>query len=174
MSPDMLGAIERLLREPTVGLPLALLVLTLVAWLAWPRTAGRAPARRAGGWTPPQTDLVSRTYFALADGEYSRMLEVVDDRFNEAVARGRGRPLDELPRTARGARSAGVPDAPILRRVHRDLVGLRATAVARESRFYLRWAFWRSEAEERDRFLSAIDHQIDRADSLIRTLEQNA
>ena len=174
MTPDVLTAVGSLLREPTVGLPLALLVVTLVAWLAWPRSAAATPARRAGGWSPPQRDLVSRTYFALADGEYSRMLDVLDDRFGEAVARGRGRPLRSLPRTLRAARKAGVPDAPTLRRVHRDLLGLRASAVARESRFYIRWAFWRSEAEERDRFLSAVDRQIDRADSLIRALEQNA
>jgi hypothetical protein len=174
MTPDLLGTLTSLLREPTVGLPLALLLGTLVAWLAWPRGAGRAPSRRGGVWSPPRRDLVSRTYFALADGEYSRMLDVLDDRFAEAVARGRGRSLSELPRSSWGARGAGVPDAPALRRVHRDLLGLRATAVARESTFYIRWAFWRSEAEQRDRFLSAIDRQIDRTDTWIRTLEQKA
>ncbi|MCI4350221.1 MAG: hypothetical protein L3K15_01735 [Thermoplasmata archaeon] len=173
MSGDALSALSSLFREPTLGLPIALLVIALALWLAWPSSARRAPARRAGGWSPPSTDLVSQTYFALANGEYSRVLEEVDDRFAAAVERGRGQPIDRLPRTRSAGARQGISDAVELRRCHRELIGLRASAISRESRFFVRWAFWRTEADDRSRFLRAIDREIERATSWIRTLENH-
>jgi hypothetical protein len=172
VSGDPLSTLSSLLREPTLGVPLAVLVLALVVWMVWPSSAPRAPGRRAGGWSPPATDLVSQTYYALANGEYSRVLEEVDDRFAIAVEHGRGRPVDRLPRTRSGGARQGISDAVELRRCHRELVDLRASAISRESRFYVRWAFWRSEADDRARFLRSVDREIEQAASWIRTLEK--
>jgi hypothetical protein len=172
VSGDALSTLAALLREPTLGLPMAVLLVALGLWLFWPSSAPRSPGRRAGGWSPPATDLVSQTYYALANGEYSRVLEEVDDRFAAAVEHGRGEPLDRLPRTRSGGARRGIPDAVELRRCHRELVGLRASAISRESRFYIRWAFWRREADDRARFLRAIDREIGNAASWIRTLEK--
>ena len=161
MSDPLLSALAAFFLEPTVGLPLLFTVWALAAWVLWaPPTTETKPSALRRSWFPPDADLASWVYYALADGKYTRVLDAAADRLDTAFQGRYAFPLNHLPLTDWGARRHGVPRARELRRLHRLMSATRIRANDRESRFFVRWGFWRSaEADEAD-FLSRVDLAI--------------
>jgi len=172
VTDPVVAAIEALFLEPTLGIPILITVWALLAWVLWPpATSERRPGALRKSWFPPEADLPSRVYFALADGHYSRVLSALAQRLDEAVRSRYHLSLYRLPVTRWGARRRGVPEAPALRRVLRGISSLHARALERESRFYVRWRFWRTPEFDEDDFLLRVDGALNAAGGWIRQLE---
>ena len=174
MTEPILSAIESLFLEPTFGIPVLVTVWALVAWVAWvPPVGERRPSGLRRSWGPPNEDLPSQVYYALADGRYSSVLDAAAARFDEAVQQHRGRSAYSLPITRRGAIRAGIPESRELRRTVRAISSVHARAMEREGRFFIRWRFWRSREADEAEFLRRVDAAIARAADWSNYLEEN-
>lgn len=158
MSGSVLDFILAFFTEPTLGLPILFTGWAALAWVLWsPAASERRPAVLRRSWFPSDADLASYVYYALSDRRYSRILGAATARLDEAVHARHGRGLAALPLTVWGAERAGIPEAPELRGVGRALNEARASALARESRFFVQWHFWRTPEDDEARFLSRVD-----------------
>jgi len=167
-SPD-LGRLLYLLTEPTLGVPILISLVAMVAWLWWsPRPLERPPLVRRT-WFAPTTDPVSLVYYALADGRYSAVLATVYERLDRACERAHGIVIAQIP--IFHAEQTGVAQPAALRRAARQIRRAHAEALQRESPFWFRWAFWRSAKLDEDRFLARVDDAIRVSADWISTLE---
>jgi len=167
-----LALVRQIVFEPTFGFPLILSLAVLAAWVLWsPPTGERRlpPLRR--NWFEPESDLTSQMYYALMDGQYSRVISAAAARLDETVRTKRGRSVYDLPWTRAGAFRANVPEAPELRRTLRQIIRAHAESVEREGRFFIRWRFWLSREDDRAYYLARVDDTIDRTAGWIRMLE---
>jgi hypothetical protein len=172
MTDPVISAFEALFLEPTLGIPILLTVWALLAWILWPPAVSeRRPGALRKSWFPPEADLPSRVYFALADGQYSRVLSALAQRLDDAVRSRYHLSLYRLPVTRWGARRLGIPEATPLRKVLRMISSLHARALERESRFYIRWRFWRLPEVDENDFLLRVDGALNAAGGWIRKLE---
>jgi hypothetical protein len=172
VTDPVIAAIEGLFLEPTLGIPILVTVWALLAWVLWPPpTSERRPGALRKSWFPPEADLPSRVYFALADGHYSRVLSALAQRLDDAVRSRYHLSLYRHPLTRWGPHRGGTPAATALRSVLRSISSLHARALERESRFYIRWRFWLPPEVDEEDFLHRVDGALNDAGWWIRELE---
>ncbi|MCI4326235.1 MAG: hypothetical protein L3K16_01155 [Thermoplasmata archaeon] len=156
-----------LLSDPRVGIPVLLLLLAFVLWVAG--RPSREPVRRRSepAERAPDGDPVSRTYVALRNGAYSEVLDTTFERLDRAVDAKSHCHLRTIPWTDGSARRLGLPDPKGLRQSRDALNSLIVWAVALETGSPLRWDFWRTQESSRARFqarlserLSVVDRQL--------------
>ncbi|MCI4354138.1 MAG: hypothetical protein L3K06_02090, partial [Thermoplasmata archaeon] len=126
----LISVLRAVLLEPTFGFPLVVALGALGAWVLWSPPLGERrlpPLRRS--WFEPESDLPSQMYYALMDGQYSRVLSATAARLDETVRARRGLSVYELPWTAIGAENAHVLEAPDLRRALRRISRAHAESV---------------------------------------------
>ncbi|MCI4360401.1 MAG: hypothetical protein L3J91_01725 [Thermoplasmata archaeon] len=115
---DQLSALLRQVAlEPTFGLPLILSAVVLAIWILWSPPMGERrlpPLRR--NWFEPESDLPSQMYYALMDGQYSRVISATAAKLDQTVRTRRGRSVYDLPWTTSGIYRARIPEARELRR----------------------------------------------------------
>ncbi len=168
----VIGIFRAVVLEPTYGLPLVVALGAAAAWVLWSPPLGErrlGPLRRS--WFEPETDLPSQMYYALMDGQYSRVISAAAAKLDETVRTRRGTSVYELPWTEAGADRAQIPEAPDLRRALRRLTRVHAESIEREGRFFIRWRFWLSRDVDRVQYLARVDDAVDGAALWIRTLE---
>jgi hypothetical protein len=155
------------LLDPRVGLPVVLLAVAVVVWVAG-RPSGD-PVRRRGerAERAPDADPASRTYVAIRHGAYSEILDATYDRLDRAVDAKAGCHLRAIPWRARTARQMGLTDPKGLRKCREALDSLLVWAVTLETGSPLRWDFWRTNEASRVRFqrrltewLREVDHHL--------------
>ncbi|MCI4317899.1 MAG: hypothetical protein L3J96_05115 [Thermoplasmata archaeon] len=159
--------------DPTVGLPILLLSATLGVWLFSNLRGFRSPELTRTTWLRPDRDAVSQTFYAIEDGRYSRLVRAVYDRCDRAVHTRYGVGLAELGWRPWPTKAGLIPERKELLQI-RDSLSRRFTeAVGRELPFRFRWAFWRSPAEDDQRYLGRVDAAIARAETMVHTLERS-
>ena len=168
----VLSLLRTVILEPTFGFPLLVALGALGAWVLWSPPMGerRLPMLRRS-WFEPESDLPSQMYYALMDGQYSRVLSATAARLDETVRTRRGLSVYELPWTEAGADRARIPESAELRRTLRRIIRAHAESIEREGRFFIRWRFWLSREEDRAHYLARVDDAVDGAATWIRTLE---
>lgn len=159
------------LTDPRFGVPFAIAAVALGAWLYWNPLGAPTSLGTRSTWRTPDRDAVSRTYYALAEGRVSHVVAASYEGLEAAVVARFHRSLGELPVTGWGRRRTGIAPARELRRLAGQLREAYQQALQWEGTIRIRWAFWRTPAEERRRFEGRVRERLTLTRHMIATLE---
>ncbi|MCI4331531.1 MAG: hypothetical protein L3K19_06760 [Thermoplasmata archaeon] len=166
--PELAG----LLTNPTFGLPFLLTAAVLGVWLYWNPLGAPASLGTRATWSAPDSDPVSKTYYALSGGRVSRVVATAYEQYEASVKTRFGRPLGQLPLTAWGRARTGIARAAELRRLAAQLREAYQQALLWEAPIRIRWAFWRTPQEDRALFEGRVHDRLDATRHMIAWMEQ--
>ena len=170
---SLLGPWTGLLTDPTIGIPILLVAVTLGVWLFSNFTGFRSAELTRTTWLRPDRDAVSQTFYAIEDRKYSRLLRAVYDRCDRAIHLRYSVGLADLGWRPWPTKAGRIPERKELLEI-RDALSRRFTeAVGREQPFRVRWAFWRGAAQDDRRYLARVDAAISRAETMVHQLEKS-
>ena len=164
--------IASFLSDPTLGLPVALVLGLLVGWLLAHLTGSASPPPTRTTWRRPDQDPVSQTFYAAEDGLHSHLVHAAYDRLDRALHASYGVGMNDL-----GWRPWSTPGQQVPWR--RELVRLRerlsrryTESVQHESSIRVHWAFWRDPSIDESRFVSRVSDAVHSARLMVQYLEQ--
>jgi hypothetical protein len=167
---DSLSIVWDLVSNPTIGLPVVLLVAASAVW----SLRGVPPGRLTVGFEPripdPDRDPVSRTFVALRRHAYSEVVRQVYERLDRALIVRCHLALAEVPWRRSVARRLGVPDPKGLEQSRIALDSLHLWAARLETNSLFRRDFWRSPEASRQAFLRRLAKRLAIVDAQLRTL----